>query len=733
MGKFDVYYEQLKNKMTALPQDRGQWRQSLQEAMAGIEAEREADIPSGAERLEGFDYVQNCNSALMNCAAEKIKKEASWDATVRRIRIRIGKPDLQIPRGSSDWLVSLMKTDDSDESMNYNDKLVGQMALCTGAISQSQYVTLRQMGGYSRVPGDSRNAIIDEQHSAAGDLLNALDRLVQKGRQQLETFQQSVNVVCGLEANNQALNQAFAVIESDEIRIMDHAEDCLNDIKNFKKQWRLPKEDIEARQANWPPRIANKEQMEQAREAAENIAGLTYDDMIEKFGKEVPAKENGAEQKPAFTEAEKYQLKNQTVNDYLQRYGLEAGDKFSQNDSGYTLYQNQKGDTVIMRVDEIKADGGGVRYEIRDDAPGRYVNHDLARQAKTAADWCKWLEEDDGKKHSQEYQDLNEQVKKLADLRLGDQPSWPEVKNASEQIGRFNTLLKKFFEMQKKIPLRVEEREYDKLVKKLTAFSTEKNAAISALYEHLATRDRFELNGKEISESIHAAQEKNAGNRPLTTLQNYKIFARSWSETMGAIEEDVSAREKANLSGYSFSEAKEKFDKFENPKDGLDRANGIAMKAILGEDLYKAGVEGKVFPEQLANVLGKSALACGVIEQLLDMESKMGIEAKHPIQDLITNGKLSEVVDMVKNSRSFGENYSFLDLSHCTQKRLDKILAGKEKGVLSAKVVAKDIMKSYLSAARDQKQAGGNQAGQGMEKKALPERNNQQGPQNQPG
>ena len=183
----------------------------------------------------------------------------------------------------------------------------------------------------------------------------------------------------------------------------------------------------------------------------------------------------------------------------------------------------------------------------------------------------------------------------------------------------------------------------------------------------------------------------------------------------------------------AIEEAKEKFDKFENPKDGLDRANGIAMKAILGEDLYKAGVEGKVFPEQLANVLGKSALACGVIEQLLDMESKMGIEATHPIQDLITNGKLSEVVDMVKNSRSFGENYSFLDLSHCTQKRLDKILAGKEKGVLSAKVVAKDIMKSYLSAARDQKQAGGNQAGQGMEKKALPERNNQQGPQNQPG
>ncbi len=158
MGKFNVYYEQLKNKMADLPQEQGQWRPSLQEAMKALKAEQQTDRPSGAERLENFDYIQNCNNALMNCAAEKIKREASWDATVRRVRILLGKPDLQLPRGSGDWLVSLMKTDGTDESRNYNDKLVGQMALCTGAINPSQYMTLRN-SWYIRFKGDFRDEI----------------------------------------------------------------------------------------------------------------------------------------------------------------------------------------------------------------------------------------------------------------------------------------------------------------------------------------------------------------------------------------------------------------------------------------------------------------------------------------------------------------------------------------------------------------------------------------------
>ncbi len=715
MGKFNTYYEQLKNKMADLPQEQGQWRQSLQKAMAAVKAEQEAERPTGAERLEGFDYVQNCNDALMNCAAEKIKKEASWDATVRRVRMLLGKPDLQLPRGSGDWMVSLMKTDGTDESRNYNDKLVGQMALCTGAINPTQYQTLRR-GWYDRFNGDFRNVIIAEQQSAAEDLLSALDGLVQKGKRQKEAFVDSVNTVLSLNADRNALNRAFEVIESDEIRIMEQAEDCLNDIRNFKNQYRLPQEKIEEQQEKWPFRIDDHANTEDPRKQAENVADWTYDDMIENFGYEVPAKENKAEQNPAFTDPEKYQLKKKTINDYLERYGLEGDDKFLKNDSGYAIYRSNAGDTVIMKVDEVKAgDGGGVRYEIRDDAPGRYVTYDFDEKAREAAIRCKLLEDDDHGPHSEEYTDLNKQAEKLKNLKLSDQPGWDEVKEASYQIGRFNTLLKKFVTAQEK-EKRPKVNGYDTLVKELTDFAGKKNTAISALYEHLATRDRFELNGKEISESIHAAQEKDAGNRPLTSLQNYKIFARSWSETMGAIKE---------------SEVAKKFDKFKNSTEDLDKANGVAMKAILGEDLYQAGVKGEVYPEQLANVLGKSALACGVIEQLLKMETKMGIKGTPPIKDLIDNGKLSEVVDMVKNSRSFGENYSFLDLSDCTQKRLDKILAGKEKGVGSAKVVAQDIMKSYLSAARDQKQAAGNQGGQRMENHEVRIQNNpKQVPQN---
>lgn len=74
------------------------------------------------------------------------------------------------------------------------------------------------------------------------------------------------------------------------------------------------------------------------------------------------------------------------------------------------------------------------------------------------------------------------------------------------------------------------------------------------------------------------------------------------------------------------------------------------MKAMLGDNLFQSGVSSKLMPEDLADVL-----TCGVVKELLNLESKMNIKGNPPIKEPVNSGKLTQVVDMIKNSQSFGK------------------------------------------------------------------------------
>ena len=131
MGKFRDYYEQLKLKMA------GQPPMNLQEAVAALRAEQQEAVPEAPrseDERKRLDYSRKCSDQIMDRAAEKIRKEAAWEAAVKRVSKRSEKPNLQISRGAGDWLVSMMKTGDDWQDQAYNAVLVAQMAFCTGQI-----------------------------------------------------------------------------------------------------------------------------------------------------------------------------------------------------------------------------------------------------------------------------------------------------------------------------------------------------------------------------------------------------------------------------------------------------------------------------------------------------------------------------------------------------------------------------------------------------------------------
>ena len=300
MGKFTDYYNQLKAKMAGPPP------LTLQNAVAALQAQQRLSAPQEGEALERYNYAQMCNNAIMNQAALRIQREATWDSTVQRVGTFTSQPWLQVPKGSGDWLVNEMKTDGSMESRVYNEKIVGQMALCTKRISREQFIDVRQNcyterdGGH--ITNESTMSLLQEVHDPQGQLLDALDQQIQRAQRQMDAIQQSVNIVFNLTSNQNALDQAFGIIESPEINTLHNAQNCLKDFKTFDAEYQPAEDTLKERQAAWP--AGNKEQVNALREDAEKVGDQFYSDLKQEEPKqEAPVEEEQKDNQPPITPA----------------------------------------------------------------------------------------------------------------------------------------------------------------------------------------------------------------------------------------------------------------------------------------------------------------------------------------------------------------------------------------------------------------------------------------------
>ncbi len=735
MGKFRDYYEQLRSKMA------GQPPMNLQEAVAALRAEQQAAVPEAPrseEEQKRLDYSRKCSDQIMDRAAEKIRKEAAWEAAVKSVSKRSETLDLQVSRGADDWLVSMMKTGDDWQDQAYNAVLVAQVAFCTGQI-RSKDVALTYQGirlyydaiaTYESIQNDFLASI----YNAPRQILEELNKKIEQGQQELTQLDSSADAILSGEAGDNVVESSYRTLESDAIDLLLNAKDALEDIKVFEKalpekyQNKIPAAELEQRQKELL--VPDKARVDAARERAEQAADPSY--ALQK--QQPPAAQNDVEVEEelpkAYGQADIYNLRKKTLDDYLDPYGLGDLDRIWTNDSGYSLYQNKRGDAVIIQLEEIKADDGGVSFAIHDDAPGRYVTHNLAKRTDSAVRSCKRLEREDADHpHTREYLELWEKLNALRDIQLGDRPGWTEVTEAVARFDDFKKSLERFDEAQKRRPDQEKnhqkEKDRESAFKELKTFAKGKLSDLEALADHIATGERIAKKAQEIGDAVRAARTEFAAQPSLlSSPDDYMSFAMKWYKTMGQTLVDRDKRLAAaakmttkvtevggrteqrvefEASDKSFSEIGGIFDAFENSVDELDKQDGAAMKAMLGDKLFQSGVNGKLLPEELADVLAKNALACGVVKEMLELESNTHIMGEPTIKELIDGGKLSQVVDMVKNSQSFGENYRSLYLSDASEEQLKDILTGKaaqKDGVPHPREIAQDIMKSYLTRQR---------------------------------
>ena len=776
----------------------GQPPKSLDEAMATLKAQQRAEVPEaprGEEEQKRLGYALKCSYQIMDRAAEKIKKEAAWDAAVKQVSKCASNPGLTISKGTGDWLVSMMNTGDAWQDRAYNAVLAAQMAYCTGKIGTDDiFQTIQVAYDPNNFSKDFSNFVRENGYNAPKKMLEALDEKIKQGQRQLEELDSSADAILGGEASGEVLNKAFEVVESDEIALLQTFKGALDDIRGFGKTLpekypgKLPAEELDKREKEW--QSPDKARIDSTLEKVEQVADLSYalwnqqaqkeDDINMKSGDDEPpyviegeeeeeeikeekqppvereneedfirknsinrnnqerrsgddelpyviegeeekeeidegkqndAPDNAPQQAAApaqnLTRLQKQEVKERQLNEFLKPYGLKADDKFLRmTQADRTAYRKDTGEVIILRVTERET-ADGYKVEISDNAPGCLVNYDLVKRLRTAKDQIANLEV--SRPHSKEYNNLEKRMKALEGLKFDDEPSPEQLKEAGNQFRLFKRSLEEYISLRQKFPEKRNDKNWYKgAIKDLRSLAGEKLAAIELVDNHISTKNSRELDGKELDRAVAAAQKKGMRKTrgmglPDTYIETAMKWSKNFTAKMGNWEnERITAAKLAREGIRMQTEGLSVFFQTRELSKRQDlQTEKFELKILLGQELWQMGCDQQVGPEELADTLAKSALACEVAKELVNLEKNLIQKGNPPIGDLINGGRLYDVVNMVKNSQSFGEHYRCLDLSSGAEAQMDEIRKAKPGDEPPApSEVAKEIMKSYLAQQR---------------------------------
>ena len=428
-------------------------------------------------------------------------------------------------------------------------------------------------------------------------------------------------------------------------------------------------------------------------------------------GKQNDAPDNAPQQAAApaqnLTRLQKQEVKERQLNEFLKPYGLKADDKFLRmTQADRTAYRKDTGEVIILRVTERET-ADGYKVEISDNAPGCLVNYDLVKRLRTAKDQIANLEV--SRPHSKEYNNLEKRMKALEGLKFDDEPSPEQLKEAGNQFRLFKRSLEEYISLRQKFPEKRNDKNWYKgAIKDLRSLAGEKLAAIELVDNHISTKNSRELDGKELDRAVAAAQKKGMRKTrgmglPDTYIETAMKWSKNFTAKMGNWEnERITAAKLAREGIRMQTEGLSVFFQTRELSKRQDlQTEKFELKILLGQELWQMGCDQQVGPEELADTLAKSALACEVAKELVNLEKNLIQKGNPPIGDLINGGRLYDVVNMVKNSQSFGEHYRCLDLSSGAEAQMDEIRKAKPGDEPPApSEVAKEIMKSYLAQQR---------------------------------
>lgn len=688
--------------------------QQAQEAFCDFQKKNNRSMPKDFQpKLSGNEeemqrrqaYSDRCLNVLMKHAGRMVEQHLQWDAAVKRLNLGTNLDGTEKTVDPKRWMSRLIKTDGSAASAAFNEKVVAMAALAEGVITEDEFRKCRK-ASYERdqsVPKDEIDKLVnDDCEKGVEGLLDILDGMVAEGRHKAPEIKNAAKQVLSGNLNDQQLEAAFDVIESDASYLMYNA---LNTMEDFEKNFvvKIPKEKLEDRSKEWE---------EDCTESlgylsmAEQVANPYYAilEPQELYEKQIFSLKNPKGQAVRNDLLQLFSVANSTgiqnvvehqLNQQLEKYGLSKDDNVvNLMTPDYTVYKKDTKEeframivAVVPPCKENNFEGG-----IREDVPGRIMKN-FAAEINEKREKCAGV---DTGASSGQFRDMKRKLNALRGKSLPESPDLDQVNDLMKQLAALEKATQVY--LDKKNRQREDGKGKDPYEQNrmdfatdLQKFTKEKLTHLRYVQSHLSAQLSLEMDGVrtakdvEPKENLGPQEDKfvgRPGTKPYVENPDPKKKKKAVERFVFEGEDDLAVDEYVKT-------FKTRYDKVGEQLTGANKADKWDAQTDVAAMLQSN-------QEMMLDQMGKKYMAGAVVKELLAMEEKLSGEngPVGPMQQLADGKKTGELVAMVWNSDSFIDKVRAQDFSDPAEMK-------RQEDANTPRQVAKEIMRNYLSHQRN--------------------------------
>ncbi len=661
----DEAMKKLRQKMEDDGPDRDHFPEALEEfrkkksVMGGSPENFHPSYEKNIQEMQRrYDYSMQCREALLKCFETRINQYQRWNQVAQ------GLTDIEPGAGPHRWRERLMRLDDTPESRFHNERVVMLSALVDGKIDEQvfkdrRYQAYRDAGKSRR---EARRLSQEELESPGDCLLEIVRNRIDETNEKMPQIKTAINDI--LKGNAQDLDAAFRVIEDDGIYLMMNAANVVSDIRDGIKNFAARQDGIKKQVKEWDTVGMT---VQTAQEFAEEVANPHYAYLDpQEMRKANIGYLNLDKDDPLGIYVASYgtvmgKATNYGMEPTLNKYGFQESANENMESSDLLVY-HQKGKALIFPVESTEWKNGQLWFNVNEEAPGRLVDQNLTQELENyQAEYNKL-----GVNAESPMAAVGNALAALKGARLGDNPT-DEV---------HSSFTKMFSDLKKASEAYLAANEANlqmaKLAKNLKAFADVKLNQLADVRSHqsLVMMDKAVID--------NARRDGDRTKDAMDEVRAEPVQPRRYKETG-----------KKSRSGM----ANQKIDDFIKTKWKSYVTEKAAAKQHKDIDDFA--------PKN--DAVCKEVLAAQVVQSLVVNEKNLlpNAEDQRVMQEYVISGKLNNLVQMVWNSESFCDQIRCLDLSNRAD--AEKLM---QDGM--PKQVAKDIMKNFLDAKRQNQPVNGN-------------------------
>lgn len=643
-------------------------------------------------------YSDRCLNALMKHAMRQADQELHWDAAVKSLNLGQNEDGTDKIVESKRWMSRLIKTDGSAASAAFNEKVVAMAALGQGVITLDEFRDYR-WAAYERDKTIPQNKVYDlvlaDCQKGVEGLLDILDEMVEEGRRKAPEIKNAAKQILGGNLNDQQLEAAYDVIESDAAYLMYNALNTMHDLgEDFVVK--VPKEKLADRSERWEKdsgdlmpyqcmaeQVANpcyaildpQDLYENGIYALVNPSGNSLpDDLFTLYGMDITT---GIQS-----------VLERKLDEQLEKYGL----SHNENDVNlmgpdYGVYYSDER-TVIVAI-EPPCPENNYEGSVREDVPGRIMKN-LPADIEAQCQKCAAVNTG---RSSDEFDKMKTKLEALRGDELPESPNFDQVDDLMRKLAALETATQRYLDKKKKQrkdgkgknPYEQARMDFAAELQKSTK---DKLNRLRCVHGHLSAQQFVAEN----ADGAHTAEAV----RVKGTLEPQVEMFVDRSNLKEEPEPVLEPGEKPQPKPEQFVDEKEfklSVDEYTATHQAhyKDLANQLKNGKWSSKKAAEMQQQAKLMME--CDQMGKKYMAGAVAKELLEMEKKLSGE-NGPMQKLASSEKTGELIAMVWNSESFIDKVRSLDFS--VPGEMDRRVAAN-----TPKQVAKEIMQNYLKHQRN--------------------------------